>query len=571
MDLTRAVPITDVAEAADLGKSPQGFYPSASFLHSQQQVFPALSLTDESDVSSSDSCSSSVKKSKSVTSTQLRALLASSMSTMYRTEVPLYGDLLSIVSSVNSTVIRSDPDMLTEDEISRLSVERHGAIRVGTPQELSLLARIFRVFGMYPVGYYDLAKDAGLPIHATAFRPVGRPNLLRNPFRIFCSLLRMDLIKDTDTRRLTEELLAKRQIVSDRGVELLSKAEAAFSDEKSKDKETKIKGLSRREALQLVEEVVKIFAWHPDTPVSHDQYRLLSNTHALVADIASFRGPHINHLTPRTLDIDAVQKCMVEAGIDAKEVIEGPPARCNSIYLRQTSFHALSEEVRFLGGERNAQGEGGRHKARFGEIEARGQALTRKGARLYDDLMTKVANVKRDKQRAGEKVGKEECTKILETVFEKGFTDERAEMLKGALGFWCFIVRNKDLAKRVWEERKGVKGSALLAEMVEYGALDAEPITYEDFLPASAAGIFQSNLAPSPTPCAFHDVETKGDKSGGMDEQQARKTFEAAVGGTILDYFTLYAEQQRESLIEVAAMMGVHMREVYEEVEREGE
>jgi uncharacterized glyoxalase superfamily metalloenzyme YdcJ len=34
-----------------------------------------------------------------------------------------------------------------------------------------------------------------------------------------------------------------------------------------------------------------------------------------VADVVSFRGPHINHLTPRTLDIDAAQAAMIEHGM----------------------------------------------------------------------------------------------------------------------------------------------------------------------------------------------------------------------------------------------------------------
>ncbi|MGK3531754.1 2-oxoadipate dioxygenase/decarboxylase family protein, partial [Escherichia coli] len=41
----------------------------------------------------------------------------------------------------------------------------------------------------------------------------------------------------------------------------------------------------------------------------------------------SFPGCHINHLTPRTLDIDRVQSMMPECGIEPKILIEGPPRR----------------------------------------------------------------------------------------------------------------------------------------------------------------------------------------------------------------------------------------------------
>ncbi|TKY89809.1 hypothetical protein EX895_001106 [Sporisorium graminicola] len=513
-------------------------------------------VTDESETASSSS-SSGEHPACAVTSTQLRALLASSMSAMYRTEVPLYGDLLSIISTVNSDVIRRLPSetTLSDDEISRLNVERHGAIRVGTAAELALLARIFRVFGMHAVGYYDLHTDAGLPIHATAFRPVGAENLIKNPFRIFCSLLRMDLVRDASTRALAEELLAKRQIVSDRCVELLVKVESAQG----------MDGLTRAEALEFVERVVDIFAWHKDTPVSLAQYQLLAKSHPLVADIVSFRGPHINHLTPRTLDIDQVQSAMIEHGIDAKEIIEGPPARKMDVYLRQTSFHALSESVEF-------RGEGGvvegKHKARFGEIEARGQALTRKGARLYDKMMAEVARRKREREgERTERVGQEECVRILQEVFEAGFPDTKDAILREGLGYFMFSVKDADSAKDMMRGRKVEEGCELLADLVDAGALEAEPITYEDFLPASAAGIFQSNLPSTSDPSRDSTAESAPPK---MDPVEARRTLEAAVGGTILDYFTLYSEQQSQSLVEVGAVIGISVDALIEMTTRQG-
>lgn len=475
---------------------------------------------------------------------------------MYRNEVPLYGDLLSIISTVNSEAIRRDPALISDDEISRLNVERHGAIRVGTADELNLLARIFKVFGMHPVGYYDLAKDAGLPIHATAFRPVEKEELVKNPFRIFTSLLRMDLIEDRKTRELARELLGKRKIVSDRCMGLLVKAESN-------------EAMERVEALEFVEKVVEIFAWHSDTPVSMEEYRLLAKTHPLVADIVSFRGPHINHLTPRTLDIDQVQRKMFLQGMDAKEVVEGPPPRVCPIYLRQTSFHALSERVVFNGANGMAEG---KHKARFGEIEARGQALTRKGAKLYDELMVKVATIKEQREREESTVSKEDCQEILKEVFGNGFPDEKEAIMRQGLGYWTFSIRDVDLARRVWEDNVSERsGYGLLVELVTEGAIDAEPITYEDFLPASAAGIFQSNLPQQ----ALDRLEIRARDEGeeevvtSMDEEEARRILQDAVGGQILDYFELYAEQQRKSLAEVGAAIGVDMNGLAQKVHDE--
>ena len=56
---------------------------------------------------------------------------------------------------------------------------------------------------------------------------------------------------------------------------------------------------------------------------------------------------YINHLTPRTLDIDQVQAALPGKGITPKAVIEGPPRRQCPILLRQTSFKALDEAIDF--------------------------------------------------------------------------------------------------------------------------------------------------------------------------------------------------------------------------------
>lgn len=55
-------------------------------------------------------------------------------------------------------------------------------------------------------------------------------------------------------------------------------------------------------------------------------------------------------------------------------LIEGPPRRQCPILLRQTSFKAISERIRFKGSDAVLG-----HRARFGEIESRGVALTPKG------------------------------------------------------------------------------------------------------------------------------------------------------------------------------------------------
>ncbi len=317
-----------------------------------------------------------MKSATFISTDVIRASFSSAMSSMYRTEVPAYGTLLSLVAKVNDQTLAASPELRHRleqtDTLDRISEERHGAIRVGTPAELAMLRRVFAVMGMYPVGYYDLS-EAGVPVHSTAFRPVGDAALKINPFRVFTSLLRLDLIADSNLREEARKTLEARQIFTATAISLVEKAEAKG-------------GLELDDAARFVKEIIETFRWHDQASVSRELYRRLHDAHRLIADVVSFKGPHINHLTPRTLDIDAVQAMMPAYGISPKAVIEGPPTRVCPILLRQTSFKALEESVSF----KNDQGawEAGSHTARFGEIEQRGIALTPKGRALYDRLLT---------------------------------------------------------------------------------------------------------------------------------------------------------------------------------------
>jgi uncharacterized glyoxalase superfamily metalloenzyme YdcJ len=257
----------------------------------------------------------------------IRQLFCSKLSAMYHSEVPLYGTLVSLVDETNESIIANQPGYASEAGKScvctsingssrqrelveltrnnepltdRLRVERHGAIRLGNPSELSTLRRLFRQLNMFPVNYYDLSLS-GVPVHATAFRPVTRHSLDLNPFRIFTSLLRPELISSPEIRSLAENLLREREIYHPETLRLLDKAESEG-------------GLSDPDALSLVTHALLTFKWQSSAPVTSETYNTLSKAHALVADIVAFKGPHINHLTPRTLDIDSVQARMPEKG-----------------------------------------------------------------------------------------------------------------------------------------------------------------------------------------------------------------------------------------------------------------
>ena len=460
----------------------------------------------------------------------IRQQFSQAMSAMYRTEVPLYGDLISLVATVNQQTIEQNPNSSTElarsGSLESLSEERHGAIRLGTAEELNTMRRLFAVMGMYPVDYYDLTM-AGIPVHSTAFRPVTSESLEANPFRVFTSLLCLDLIQDVDLRGTAESILAKRHIFTDKALSLVETHE-------------KQGGLTSKDAELFVTESLETFRWHEQALVDKDTYDELRSSHALTADIVSFKGPHINHLTPRTLDIDVAQTQMVTSGMSAKAIIEGPPSRQHPILLRQTSFKALEEAVVFQNSDKEPA-QSGHHTARFGEIEQRGMALTPKGRELYDQLLAEVR-----KQAPKPESDPEHYRQTLQQVFTD-FPDDLETLRRDELAYFEYklspalpktgLVLLQTMLTQDPEFKEALsqgKPSTELDGLIALDLMTAKPLTYEDFLPVSAAGIFQSNL---------------GDEAVQTFSQASNKeAFEQALGSSVVDAFAWYQAIQSDSL-----------------------
>ena len=439
---------------------------------------------------------------------EIRKGFSKAMSDMYRDEVPLYGALLELVAQTNTHVLESDRGLAEHlhrtGEIQRLGMERHGAIRLGTAAELATISRLFAVMGMQPVGYYDLTP-AGVPVHSTAFRAVHEQSLQASPFRVFTSLLRLELIENPALRSFAETALAKRSIFTPGALALIEQAETDG-------------GLDAEDAEAFIRQALETFRWHHSATVTAEQYRQLSDQHRLIADVVAFKGPHINHLTPRTLDIDQVQAAMPAHGITPKAVIEGPPRRHCPILLRQTSFKALDEPIAFT----DAQGS---HSARFGEIEQRGVALTPKGRALYDQLL----NAARDELGAApNEANAARYEQLLEQHFQ-AFPDNHTQMREQGLAYFRYFPSEKGLAARGQPE-----SPRTLQALLSAGHVEVEPLVYEDFLPVSAAGIFQSNL---------------GDAAQSHYAAHSNKAeFEKALGRSTIDELQLYDETQQRSV-----------------------
>ncbi len=435
----------------------------------------------------------------------IRTLFSRAMSHMYRQEVPAYGTLIQLVKQVNADFLQQHPNikhrLSQTDNLDRIDEERHGAIRLGTAYELKTMRRLFAVMGMEPVGYYDLSI-ANIPVHSTAFRPTDRRDLSVNPFRVFTSLLRLDLIPDKNLRTQATDILNSRHIFTEGCLQLIQKSETDGQ-------------LCSADAETFVEQALKTFKWHRQSLVSQDVYQSLKKVHALIADVVCFKGPHINHLTPRTLDMDTCQDAMPDWGIPPKAVIEGPPHRTCDILLRQTSFKALTEPVVFTDSPDPAT-----HTARFGEIEQRGVALTPKGRALYDKLLNTV----REKIIPHpDGTNADAYYDTLQQVFAD-FPDDIHTLHRQKLAYYEYHLK---------PEAKNHRCDTI-EQLVAQDLVTLTPIIYEDFLPVSAAGIFQSNLGDD-VPQAW--VTTP-----------QQKQFETALGRSVIDAFSLYETIQQNSI-----------------------
>jgi uncharacterized glyoxalase superfamily metalloenzyme YdcJ len=358
---------------------------------------------------------------------RLRAGFAAALSRMYGAEVPAYTTLVDVATAVN----RDHPGDQRLGTLGRVTAERHGAIRVGSARELSEVADLFAAFGMYPVGYYDLREAASpVPVVSTAFRPIDAEQLARNPFRIFTSML-----ATADPRFFPDDLRARvERFVGERRLfdpELIDDARRIAASG----------GVEADAADGFVERATAAFALSRE-PIDKGWYDELTAVSPVAADIAGVGSTHINHLTPRVLDIDELNRRMTAHGVTMIEEIQGPPRNdAPDVLLRQTSFRALAEPRRFR--HPNGTVTDGSLRVRFGEVESRGVALTRKGRKRYDAAMAEPDPA---------------------TAWATHFPATHAGMAAAGLAYY----RGGDPTK---------------------------PVVYEDFLPDSAAGIFRSNLA----------------------------------------------------------------------------
>ncbi len=518
---------------------------------------------------------------------------------MFASEVPLYDRSLAVNELVNGTVCELLAERfvglrVTAEEVTRASAERHGAIRIGRPDEYRWIARFFGVFAMEPHNFYAMT-DIGAksqPVIATAFRSASRPE-----HRVFTSLLVTDRF-DPATRRRIENALADRTVFSERAQSLIEQCEQEG-------------GLTRTDGETLITEAcTKIFKW-TGRARDHGLYADLCKAgFKIAADIACFDSHHLNHLTPNTLCIDlstAVMKfCFGQVdgtqfvtrahevlgrlastadrhwlrlhlphigptAVDAfeiasvgrrtieqlagqllhrlgepkfqlakiknagfKDFTEGPPDG-TPVLLRQDAYRAVAEHVSFT--EPDGSIVQGEHTARFGEIEERFYATTPTGRAMYDACLAES-----DRANGGAVHDMNDLA-----AHERSLAAPFARIPKT---LEHLVVQG--LVHAEWEPTaeglaaRGTIDTHDFTELLRRGLVRCEGIRYEDFLPISAAGIFASNL---------NQYGTRAE--GAAPHTYTKADLEVIIGRPIIDADAAYAATERESKQRTEVALGL--------------
>ncbi|MNN62397.1 hypothetical protein D3C81_1776950 [compost metagenome] len=126
---------------------------------------------------------------------------------------------------------------------------------------------------------------------------------------------------------------------------------------------------------------------------------------------------------------------------------------------------------------------------------------------------------------------------LLKSSFQ-AFPDDLAQMREQGLAYFRYFATERGMAAR------GDAGRPTsLDGLIDAGHVHFEALVYEDFLPVSAAGIFQSNLGD--------DAQSEYGSNANRD------AFEQALGKSVQDELELYAQSQQRSLQTCAKALGL--------------
>ena len=529
--------------------------------------------------------------------------LFAELSAMFAAEVPMYDRSLAVNLLCNRAVCsllakRFEGLAVDDAMVEATSSERHGAIRIGRPDEHQWVGRFFACFAMEPHGFYYMTAIGAKsqPVIATAFRSAINPE-----HRVFTSLLVSDYF-DEATRARIEAALAQRDVFGDAARRPIEKCENQG-------------GLDEPDAAALIEQATtRIFKWRGDAR-DHALYTdLCAGGFKIAADIACFDAHHLNHLTPNTFCMDLytaamkramgelddaafaerarvalsrlaegdrgvghdylvlhfkqmdreslaalpvrpVERAAVTSLVDDlasqlgrgefdltkyphhgfKDFTEGPDV-ATPVLLRQDAYKALTEPVTFTNPDGSTLDS--EHTARFGEIEQRFYATTPKGRKHYDACLAAFE----DHRAEDPDLARRDHAAYLVMQAEAFAMFPKSLDALLADGF----VFGRYRATEAGRAAAGSIDTTGLAQLRQRGYIAVDGLRYEDFLPFSAAGIFASNL----------------NQYGTASTAQHRRAYtradlEAVLGRSIIDVNVAYRGIEARSILTAYEDLGL--------------
>ena len=497
--------------------------------------------------------------------------ISNGIKTLYEEEVPIHAVIQKVVDKVDTEFFQqvdTNPEYakkaagMTYDQNHDV---RHAAVRFALPEEMEFYTRCMNLMNLFPIGMYDLTGE-GTPVKSIVYRPISEEDIKEDGFRSFTSMADPEAptnYRNEAQKQMVYGLMEKRRerhfkgegCFTNRLFELVAKGET--------------EGFTEVERKEFITEMVNIYRLNKVTAVNKQTYEELKALDATLADIF---GPelNLNHTTPHTKDNEKVHRLASEEInplTGEKLVMNGTVYGPKGVFilLEQSSCKAIDNELETTDGQKV------KLKTRFCEFETRGQAVTRTGREIYDTvlagIMSEVNHYKKLKKDEILHSGREyegklrdeaeaEAGKLYSKLAHERFpaaypkTDE--EMALQGMVYNKYEIDHDALAKADKTKIQHIldniektqlkftddeshnqrvmaqEMNPLMEKLVEAGVAKRILIIYEDFLPASASGIFGSNKDK--------DGETK------KTTDEILKYFKETLG--VIDFYDLYENVQ---------------------------
>lgn len=439
-----------------------------------------------------------------VESSWIRGEIVRKILERFQAALPLYQDMMEVANSINQAA--------GEAVAARLGKVMHAAIRCASATELQTIRDLFALMQNHPVNYYDLREKVS--VESTAFRPTCVGEIESNGFRVFCSMLSLECIPESE-HAFVKSIIARRNLFDDELMALIQTGKEQG-------------GFDESQAHRFIDKCVDLFTRPEEAMVSLDEYRKLREINKVAAQVLISNSLAFNHLTPSVASVPAAHEAMLKRGIKTIPVWQGPVGK--DVILRQTSCLAPPVVLQFPNEDGSfTQAE---YQETFVEFEERLQALTREGRIKFEALFA----------QGKKKLSVSEQDPDYQSHYYETMTDALAEFPDDALTLW-----RENLAYFEYSPNESV-GSApfdSLDAAIEGGAVELIPQVYEDFFGPAATNIFNSNIG------------LEGVSNVGIAKPDSQTQFESLLGQEVIDMYDYYDAIEQQSREAIQKQLGL--------------